>query len=161
MGKGWHYESHRHSLARKGIKTTGLPKQVSGYAMRFHKGFQIEKSEHPELSDRTVEQLVRDHLDENPDYYSLKGNPAEVRGQQLRIRVAEPVKNARYRTHDVGRRGRLYLTLMDGKTQSYQLNLKDYQTKEMVHFEIDSLNLTPAQKIESKRLADIWWKRNK
>lgn len=167
IGKGWHNEPLRHSLARKGVKTgTGvkspkLPKEISGYAKRFHEGYLTEKSEHPELSDRTVEQLVRDHLAENPDYYSLKGNPAEVRGQQLRIRVLEPRKNARYRTHDVGKRGRLMLTLMDGEVQSYRINLKDYPTRDMALFEVSNLNISREQKAEAVRLINNYWGRNR
>ena len=59
------------------------------------------------------------------------------------------------------RKGRLQLTLMDGKTQSYQLNLKDYHNKQMVMFEIDNLRLNTAQKVEAKALANEWFKRKK
>jgi hypothetical protein len=202
------------------VTTPRLPREVSGYARRFDKGVQIEKSEHPELDQLSVEQLVRDHLRENPDYYSghvkymkgsetrhvkytdrvigfktykelkkhldkkglkysevrsgynpiqkffyevpaKKGNPAEVRGQQLRIRVLEPKKRARYRVHDVGRRGRLQLTLMDGKVQSYAINLKDYESRDMVLFEIGQLRLTPSQKAEAVSLVNKYWRSKK
>lgn len=89
------------------------------------------------------------------------GNPAEIRGQQLRIRVLKPKKKARYRVHDVGRRGKLQLTLMDGQVQSYVLNLKDYPSKDHVLFEIGQLRLTPAQKAEAVSLVNKHWRGKK
>lgn len=166
LGRGWHGESYRHSLASRGIKSgvtpriTKIDKKVSGYAKRFSEGVKIERKEHPNLSQESVEQLVRDHLDENPDYYGLtvKNNPVELRGQQLSIRVLKPKSKARYRTHDVGRKGRLQLVLMDGKVQSYKMNLSHYPNKEMVFFEIDNLNLSSAEKIRAKSVVSKWFK---
>lgn len=63
-------------------------------------------------------------------YYRLKlGNPAEIKGQQVRIRVKKPKKNTRFRTVDVGAKGKLQVVLQDGETQSLRFNLKDYKNK--------------------------------
>jgi len=83
IGKGWHGDSYRHGLAAKGIKTGRTSKtpmlspKVSGYAKRFSEGVRIESKEHPKLSESAVEGLVRDHLDENPNYYSNPNSKEE------------------------------------------------------------------------------------
>jgi hypothetical protein len=89
------------------------------------------------------------------------GNPAEVRGQQLRIRVKPPKEGARFRVHDVGQKGRLQLTLMDGEVQSYVLNLDDYPSKDHVLFEIGNLRLTPSQKAEAVSLVNKYWRKKR
>lgn len=58
-----------------------------------------------------------------------------MKGDQVRIRLKKPVKGAKYRTVDPGRKGRLQLVVMKPKgkkrtiTQSMRFNIKDYKTK--------------------------------
>jgi hypothetical protein len=140
-GRGWFDEPYRHSLAARGIKsgrrrrTPELPKEVLVWKRKKQREW--------------AEQDKR------------KGNPVEIKGRQLSIRVLKPEERARYRTHDVGRKGRLQLTLMDGKVQSYKLNLDDYESRDMVLFEIGQLRLSPSQKAEAVGLVNKWWGDNK
>jgi hypothetical protein len=38
----------------------------------FEEGFREEKREHPELSDETVANIVKDHLQADEDYYEVE-----------------------------------------------------------------------------------------
>lgn len=90
IGKGWHGQTIRHSNARKygcaggtyktGYKTKIKLKNSSNPKVKNHgfsKGVEIESKEHPTLSKTAVEGLVRDHLKENPNYYSNPNSKAE------------------------------------------------------------------------------------
>jgi len=58
--------------------------------------------------------------------------PVELKGQQIRIRVLNPKKFSKFRTQDVGSKGRLqriaaYSKKTGWKTQAWRLNIKDYR----------------------------------
>lgn len=58
--------------------------------------------------------------------------PVEIKGSQLRIRVRSPKMFDKFRTLDVGSKGKLQIIrgYKKGKgwmTQAYRLNLKDYK----------------------------------
>lgn len=59
--------------------------------------------------------------------------PVELKGNQVRIRVLDPRRFTKFRTQDVGKKGKLQRIAgysKDGKwkTQSWRLNLKDYHS---------------------------------
>jgi hypothetical protein len=70
--------------------------------------------------------------------------PVELKGTQIRIRVLDPKRFTKFRTQDVGRKGRLqriagYSPKTGWKTQSWRLNVKGY--KNFYDFEKDLLGL--------------------
>ncbi|MEM4449339.1 MAG: hypothetical protein QXQ33_00745 [Nitrososphaerota archaeon] len=90
--------------------------------------------------------------------------PVEIKGQQLRIRVKSPIKNAIFRTHDVGRRGRLQRIAMfhNGKweTQAWRLNLSHYQNLNDVKKDLDLIrDISPQIKRKALALAKQWFSR--
>jgi hypothetical protein len=80
--------------------------------------------------------------------------PSEIKGNQLRIRIENPklFKKETFRTHDVGRKGRLQrvaaVKRRTGKyaTQSWRLNLKDYPSKKAAVKDIRSLRISSHEK---------------
>jgi hypothetical protein len=80
--------------------------------------------------------------------------PSEIKGNQLRIRVEDPrlFKKETFRTHDVGRKGRLQriaaVKRKTGKyaTQSWRLNLKDYPSRKAAAKDIHSLRISNHEK---------------
>ena len=70
--RGWHNQPMEHGLAAKGIKSSGKNKRCRINMMHIHKGLIIEAKEHPSLSPTEVENVVIDHLKQDPDYYTNK-----------------------------------------------------------------------------------------
>ena len=91
----------------------------------------------------------------------------EIKGQQLRIRVENPksfIKSS-FRTHDVGKRGRLQRVSgrlkSSGKwsAQSWRVNLKDYPSLGDVYEELNELSFVANFDLDkAKRLAFKWWR---
>lgn len=187
MRKGWYGESYRHSLARQGIKTTGKSskvfhgkisgglsegKDVSKYPPeQVRKGIRVEMehTDNPEIA----REIAYDHLEEDKRYYDKleliepvkTGNPAELKGQQVRIRVRKPKRYARYRTVDVGRKGKLQVVLQDGETQSLRFNLDDYKSQEELVRDLESDSVrrvtTPKARAEAYVLASEYYKKKR
>lgn len=130
---GWFKESHRHSLARQGIKTGRKDKHIDYFGIESYKGRGV--------FDPFYDNQYDGDGDGIPDIYDLHPtNPEkgvewakpEIKGQQLRIRAESPSKFKEFRTQDVGKRGHLQrLAGKDSsgwKTQSWRLSLKDYKS---------------------------------
>jgi len=104
--------------------------------------------------------------------------PVEIKGQQLRIRIIRPKlfktfyyprlkKRVKFLTHDIGHWGRLQRIAgklkRTGKwmTQSWRLNLKDYDTLTMINGQLQSLyrggNINRKQLLKARHLAKKWW----
>ena len=93
----------------------------------------------------------------------------EIKGQQLRIRV----RNLKYftegtfRTHDVGKNGKLHRIAAIHKvsrkwrTQSWRLNLLNYSALDDIYRELGSLyskeQITRKQYVEAAKFAKNWW----
>jgi len=93
--------------------------------------------------------------------------PVEIVGQQLRIHVRTPKGATGFATHDVGRIGRLqrvsaYYPGYGWKTQSWRLNLSDYNSPDYVISSINSLRgVSPYTKSKAIYLAKQWFKRKR
>jgi len=95
--------------------------------------------------------------------------PIEIRGQQLRIRVKNPklfIKSS-FRTDDVGVRGRLQRIAgqlksnREWETQSWRLNLSNYEKFNDIVKDIAGLRIPEAEKFRAVDLARKWWRANK
>jgi hypothetical protein len=91
--------------------------------------------------------------------------PAEIRGQNLRIRMEDPTKYSEFRVEDVGSPGKLQIIIGKFKRtdnwgiQSYRVNLDDYSNVNEVISEIKKLKtLTGKQKAEAIKLAREYFK---
>jgi len=96
--------------------------------------------------------------------------PVELVGQQLRIRVKNPSKATRFRTQDVGGRGKLQrvaaLYPKEGwKTQSWRLNLSDYafyiQAESEAHSLYTAKRITLDQYQQAVKKMKVWYGRTK
>lgn len=92
--------------------------------------------------------------------------PVEMKGKQLRIRVASPRKFTTFRTQDVGSPGGLmrvagYSEKTGYETQSWRVNLDDYDDLAEVSQVISGLDVRPAFKRDAKALARRYFKRKK
>ena len=89
--------------------------------------------------------------------------PVELKGQQLRISVANKNLFRNFRTHDVGRKGRLQRiagivkSTGEWNTQSWRLNLSTYDKLQEVLEEITNLKLPKSKEVMAKVLARKWW----
>jgi len=87
-------------------------------------------------------------------------NKVEVKGQQLRIRVTAPIKGAKFRTVDPGRRGHTQIVVQKprGKrttqTQSVRFNLGDFKTKTQLKSRINQLRVPAKTKTRARKLVD-------
>ena len=69
----------------------------------------------------------------------------EIKSQQLRIRMTSPKRYEQFRTKDVGQKGKLQIVVAkdrntgDWQTQSYRLNLSDYNSKEVAIKDLNSI----------------------
>jgi len=87
-------------------------------------------------------------------------NKVEVKGQQLRIRVTKPIKGAKFRTVDPGKRGRTQIVVQKprGKkttqTQSVRFNMRDFESKAQLKGRIDQLRVPAKTKVRAKKLVD-------
>jgi hypothetical protein len=82
----------------------------------------------------------------------------EIKGQQLRIRVLNPKRFGKFRTQDVGVKGRLmriaaFSKRTGWKTQAYRLNLKDYRGVRDVTRQIRKLRISKSKKKRAIQLA--------
>lgn len=82
----------------------------------------------------------------------------ELKGQQIRIRMKSPKKFTAFRTHDLGRKGRLQRIAgrtHKGKweTQAWRINLKDYENYKDVSRDISSLRIPAWKKTKARRIA--------
>ena len=87
----------------------------------------------------------------------------EIKGNQLRIRVASPKNFKRFSTIDPGKKGRLQIVIgitpnNKSKTQSFRLNLKDFQTLESLMQTISNLKILKKLKNKAIRKAKLFFK---
>lgn len=80
--------------------------------------------------------------------------PVDFKGQQLRIRLLNPKLFTKFRTQDVGKKGRLqrvagYSKSLGWKTQSWRLNLKDYKNIDEIIKQIKKLRINNKLKQEA------------
>lgn len=80
--------------------------------------------------------------------------PVEIKGQQLRIRLKKPSQFSKFRTQDVGLKGRLqrlagYSKRTGWTTQSWRLNLNDYRNKSQIINQIKKLRILNSKKKEA------------
>ncbi len=80
--------------------------------------------------------------------------PVEIVGQQLRIRMYNPDVFTKFKTQDVGRKGRLqrvvgYSRKTGWQTQSWRLNLADYSNVNEVVRQIKNLKIPSSKKNEA------------
>ena len=72
--------------------------------------------------------------------------PVEIHGQQLRIQERKPSLFDKFRTKDVGRKGRLQIIIGklkesdDWRIQAYRLNLNDYEDRDDALNELNKLD---------------------
>lgn len=133
------------------------PQGINQYSGKIEKGEHIEES-----GDRlkTIPEAVKKGLKSRGIDYAVTWDWAkpEIKGQQLRIRVKNPVKGAKFGTQDVGKKGRLQRvaqkTAKGWETQSFRLNLSDYENIEDVKKELGGIKgLLPQKKSQALKEA--------
>lgn len=87
----------------------------------------------------------------------------ELKGQQIRIRITSPYKYKYFETQDVGSPGKLQRIVgitTDGEyeTQSWRLNLSDYESEESAIEDLESIDgLDYQSKLKAKSLIRRWF----
>lgn len=90
----------------------------------------------------------------------------EIKGRQLRIRVRQPKGFSKYRTQDVGSKGKLMRLAAYSKktgwvTQAWRINLKDFNSIDKIMKTISSLRIPKKPKFEAISLAKKYFKLRK
>jgi len=90
--------------------------------------------------------------------------PTEIVGQQLRIRVIPPSNFTKFRTQELGSRGRLqrvagYSKKTGWKTQSFRLNLSDYRGYLDAKRQINRLGISAKLKHQAKTKTKKYFKK--
>lgn len=86
--------------------------------------------------------------------------PIEIKGQQLRVRIASPKRGKKFGTQVLSPRlSRVSMrTDHHWETQAWRINLSRFPTLGAAFREIDELLISAAKKREAKVLVRRWWK---
>lgn len=89
--------------------------------------------------------------------------PVELVGQQIRIREENPDKFTEFRTQDIGSYGKLqrvagYSGKTGWKTQSWRINLSDYQSEKEAIIELKKIRTSSKNKKEAEMLIKKWFR---
>lgn len=82
--------------------------------------------------------------------------PLELKKTQIRIRVKSPKLFKKFKTLDVGKKGRLQIIRAKNskgwQNQSYRINTKDYRNKKEILKDINSLKISLRKKKQARAL---------
>ena len=89
----------------------------------------------------------------------------EIKNNTLRIRLIDPEHFDKFRTKDVGRKGRLQIIIGlfkppykgNSKTQSIRMNLMDYKNAHDAITEVDNLNIADTKYFKAHKLITKWF----
>ena len=95
--------------------------------------------------------------------------PVEIHGQQLRIQERKPSLFDKFRTKDIGRKGRLQIILgrlkhtEEWRVQAYRMNLMDYKNAQNALDELNKLDdkYGITHYLDAKYLIADWFKKNR
>lgn len=139
-GKGWHFESQRHSLAARGIRTRRAWKDQikGGLADKKHpsdfnraaleKGIKVEM-EHTGRRSVAME-IAMDHLTENPKYYDYLEDMEKKMDKKKSMALKDPekIKSLKELGEEVGK---AYKEAYEEKKEEYEYDMKEKLLEKM------------------------------